>query len=320
MFLDLLIELATSWWGFTLYIITTILVVNAMVTDISDYRMLKLGIVEAIKESYGNGVFSFQFLLTFILIWWTLAGIRYDDAPDAYYFGIFVLGLVLLVILTAVLPGVVLMLKHKITFRGLACMSDVDMFLALRKHIRSCGDDTSKICRNCGKTYNPNDINSLVAKHIRHYAIKWSKRKQGLPIVLSYFYASYYNRCCSPKCEASHLEKQKKEIKDREHEYNRLHSLRKVHELTDEEYRKLRLEWDNAHKKCGNCVHDVDNQCVLKAVTDTGYPAVLDDTRGCSEGFKLKPNARVPKKTESRYFTIDERGLKTEVSDLYRVD
>lgn len=321
MFIDLTVDLYTSWYGYFLYLATTVLVGSAMLENVSDYRVLKLGIVDATKESWGEGVFSFQLLLTFAMIWWILSTIGYHDTPGIYYLILFVTGIVTIIILTAVLPGYTLILKHKITFRGLANMNDVDVFLALRKHIRLCDNDDTKICRNCSKTYYPAKIKSLVAKHTRRYAIKWNERKNGnMPLVLRYFYASYNNRCCSPECQVSYLEKIEKEIKDRDREHNRLWSLRKVYELTNEEFHKIRSEWDKAHKKCGNCVHDVDNQCVLKAVTDTGYPAVLNDTKGCSEGFKLKPNAMVPKKIKSGSYTLDEKGTKTEVGDPWVVD
>ena len=170
-------------------------------------------------------------------------------------------------------------------------------------------------CNNCENKYNADKVNDTLRKYARQYAVKWAVKGKE-PVMVKHFLANRTNHCCSPSCSREYTELCKEEQKRIDLERNNARALREIHVMDDIDFYRMQKEWDNAHKKCGNCDHRKGTDCVLRAVTTAGYPQVTDDTPGCSEGFKLREDAIVIKRITSRRYRITEQG-REEVCDKY---
>lgn len=208
-------------------------------------------------------------------------------------------------------------ISFRIKYRGLPDQKSRDYYDEIIAGLEQLHDSHkgSQTCQYCGNRYNADKVNATLRKYARQYSAKWARTGKH-PVMVKHFLANRTNYCCSLSCSKKLTEQYRKEQKRRDLERNNARARRDIHVMDDIDFYRMQKEWDNAHKKCGNCDHKNGTDCVLRAVTTAGYPQVADDTPGCSEGFKLREDAIVIKRITSRRYRITEQG-REEVCDKY---
>ena len=291
--LDLIYEMYLSWYG----IFTVVLFLIWLLTVLKE------------NDTPDNGVFLLLVSGGGASVWI----LRYAPAHDegVRYIGLLFASAVITVMYILTIAGVVPVLRKKIRYRWLRTTEERachDTLLSWHARLRDHHAGT-KTCNNCGRHYNADRVNRILLRYARRYAVKWAASGRE-PYVVKRFTASMNNCCCCSKCETEYLEKCAEERRKRENEASLRRSYKAVYRMEDSEFRRRQAEWDKAHKKCGNCEHRVDETCTLKAVTSCdGYPGVNKDNPGCSEGFRLRFDAVVPRRVESPLYRITEKGV-----------
>lgn len=287
-------EMYLSWYG----IFTVALCLTWLLTVLKE------------NDDPGNGLFM---LLASAggASFWILRHASVHDRPEGHYMVLLLASTVSIVMYVLSISAAVPRIRKKIRYRRLRTPDEhacYDTLLAWHGRLQDHHKGT-KTCNNCGRHYNADRVNRLLLRHARRYAVKWAASGRE-PYVVRRFTASMGNCCCCSKCETEYLEKCAEERSKRENEAALRRSFMEVHRLEDSEFRRRQAEWDKAHRRCGNCEHRVEEACTLKAVTSCdGYPGVNKDNPGCSEGFRLRFDAPVPRRVESPLYRITEKGV-----------
>lgn len=287
-------EMYLSWYG----IFTVALCLAWLLTVLNENDAPDTGFFLLLVSGVGASV-------------WILRYAPAHNMVDVRYIGLLFVSVIVTVLYTLGISRAVTLLRKKIRYRRLRTPDEhacYDTLLAWHGRLQDHHKGT-KTCNNCGRHYNADRVNRLLLRYARRYAVKWAASGRE-PYVVRRFTASMGNCCCCSKCETEYLEKCAEERSKRENEAALRRSFMEVHRLEDSEFRRRQAEWDKAHRRCGNCEHRVEETCTLKAVTSCdGYPGVNKDNPGCSEGFRLRFDAAVPRRIESPLYRITEKGV-----------